>query len=535
MKVFCLLWYDPTLSRVDYRTSATMFASPELGIVTMRNAWDSNATAMLFHCGDYQGNAATTAVQKDVSSGHGEADQTAFQIVTRGQRITAYGNGLTANQSAITFRGTGQYGENVNGLIGADCYGKVQPRLLRASTSDAVDYIGGDAGGIYKSAAGVNRYRRHIVFLKPDTFLIVDDVTMNAGTSSYPDIDWRLSTINRPVIVSPDYATVTRGSAVLDVYRCSPDDFTMSQEGPINDSGDGVESIFLSIYRLKIVSTRPITREVMVTALHCRGTSDPAMAKPTVQRDGELVHINVSLPTGQQTVTVDLTNSTGSPNGAGGQVVARQLFYNGSAFDGNDLAANAADDGAIASDKTALLPGNTSSCANCSSFSRGVNGVMIDISGLKGSPNAADFVCKLGRTGAPSTWTDIPVPTSITTRPGAGVNGSDRVTIIFPDGAIADRWLQVTVKATAITDLGRNDVFYFGSAIGDTGDSAGDTRVTPADAVNVRNHGCSLLNPAAIDNTCDFDRDRQVNATDEIIARAHGSNSGTALPPLTAP
>jgi len=41
----------------------------------------------------------------------------------------------------------------------------------------------------------------------------------------------------------------------------------------------------------------------------------------------------------------------------GSDVAARRVFYNRSTFDGNDPAANEADDGAIAADKTALLPG----------------------------------------------------------------------------------------------------------------------------------------------------------------------------------
>ena len=40
-------------------------------------------------------------------------------------------------------------------------------------------------------------------------------------------------------------------------------------------------------------------------------------------------------------------------------VVGENIFYNDSSFDGNNPAANAADDAAIATDKTALLPGQT--------------------------------------------------------------------------------------------------------------------------------------------------------------------------------
>ena len=61
-------------------------------------------------------------------------------------------------------------------------------------------------------------------------------------------------------------------------------------------------------------------------------------------------------------------------------------------FDGNDPAANAADDAAIATDKTALLPGQTATFANYTSYSRGINGIMVDIAGLPGNVTANDFV-----------------------------------------------------------------------------------------------------------------------------------------------
>ncbi|MCK4275191.1 MAG: hypothetical protein KAX78_01670, partial [Phycisphaerae bacterium] len=72
-------------------------------------------------------------------------------------------------------------------------------------------------------------------------------------------------------------------------------------------------------------------------------------------------------------------------------VVGRNIFYNNCYFDGNDPAANAADDAAIATDKTALLPGGTAAFANYTSYWRGVNGVMVDMENAPGTPTVADF------------------------------------------------------------------------------------------------------------------------------------------------
>src|SRR5205814_10173492 len=52
-----------------------------------------------------------------------------------------------------------------------------------------------------------------------------------------------------------------------------------------------------------------------------------------------------------------------------------------------------------------------------------------------------------------SHWSDAPLPTEVLVRRGAGAAGSDRIEIVWPDGAIQKQWLQVTVKADANTGL----------------------------------------------------------------------------------
>jgi hypothetical protein len=217
-------------------------------------------------------------------------------------------------------------------------------------------------------------------------------------------------------------------------------------------------------------------------------------------------------------------------------VCNRWVFYNNSAFDGENAAANANDDGAIAPDKTALLPGGAATFANYTSYSRGINGIMVDVVSLPGTPTASDFTFKVGNDSTPAGWAAAPAPTSITVREGAGLGGSDRITIIWADNAIQKQWLQVTVKATDATGLASDDVFYFGNAVGETGNSATDATVKPTDEIGARNNPHTLGgNPAGIDDAYDFNRDKKVGPTDEIIARNNGTNSSTALKLIVAP
>ena len=216
-----------------------------------------------------------------------------------------------------------------------------------------------------------------------------------------------------------------------------------------------------------------------------------------------------------------------------GSVVGRSLFYNHSAFDGNDPAANAQDDNAIATDKHALQPTQSSSAANISSYSRGINGIMVDISGATGTLTAADFGFRIGNDNNPSAWAAAPAPLSVTSRPGP--SGSTRVELVWADNAIQNQWLQVTVKADAVTALAAADVFYFGSLIGESTDSVSPATITQADETAARSDPHPFLNPAPITNLHDYNRDGRVDAADQIIARNNlGASLASLSPPATA-
>ncbi|MBN2477368.1 MAG: cadherin-like domain-containing protein [Pirellulales bacterium] len=217
------------------------------------------------------------------------------------------------------------------------------------------------------------------------------------------------------------------------------------------------------------------------------------------------------------------------------EVVGRYVFYNGSSFDGNDSAANDDDDAAVATDKQALLPGGTATFANYTSYSRGINGLMIDVARLAATPTAADFALKVGNDNSPDGWSEGPAPTSVSVRPGMGVGGSDRMTILFADGDVLKQWLQVTALAGGNLGLVEDDVFYFGNAVADAGNSTNDARVNATDMLLARNNPRTFLNPAGVDFDYDFNRDARVNATDMLLARNNQTHFLNALQLITAP
>ena len=199
----------------------------------------------------------------------------------------------------------------------------------------------------------------------------------------------------------------------------------------------------------------------------------------------------------------------------------------------------------LATDKVALLPGQTSSFANYTNYSLGLNGIVVDLNGLPSGTTNAQMLASLQF----ARWDGIAVAgfvalpgaavpsASIVTAGGAG--SSDRVVISFPDNTVQNTWLRVTVLANAFTGLSANDVFYFGNVIGDfnvgnTTGSTGRIRVNATDTGAVRVNQSTLPNSAPVTNIYDVNRDGRVNATDTGLVRSNQQTLGIVAP-ITAP
>lgn len=249
-----------------------------------------------------------------------------------------------------------------------------------------------------------------------------------------------------------------------------------------------------------------------------------------------VVNASATLADGNDDLTPANNSASASTDiTAATEVVGRHVFYNDSAFDATSDAA------AIATDKQPLLPGQTATFDHYTSFSKGINGLIIDVDGLAnpGAVGLADFSFKTGNVNDSSTWADAPSPLTVNVLENQGVGGADRIVIIWasnnldetadPNEAVAAAWLQVNVLATAATGLASADTFYFGNAPGESG--AGNTPlfalVNATDEIGARNNS-KILPPATIVDVHDFDRNRRVDATDQIIAR----NNSTVLDAL---
>ena len=263
------------------------------------------------------------------------------------------------------------------------------------------------------------------------------------------------------------------------------------------------------------------------------GTAPAAVAVGDFNADGQadLAVANAGSP------SLGVLTNTLSPTLA--SVSGRYVFYNNSYFD-TSTTQNPTfnDDTAIATDKQALLPGQTAALKNYTSYSRGLNGLMVDIAGLAnaGSLNAADFLFKAGNDSSPAAWATLATAPAVTVRTGAGTGGSDRVTLIWADAAaVKGKWLQVTVNADANTGLAQDDVFYFGNAVGECGNSTANFVTDTFDITLTRTHRSVVPGSALITNVYDFNRDGKCDTTDISICRVSRTTVPTALQKISPP
>jgi len=170
---------------------------------------------------------------------------------------------------------------------------------------------------------------------------------------------------------------------------------------------------------------------------------------------------------------------------------------------------------------------------NYSSYSRGINGVIIDVKGLANTPTATDFLFQVGNTATSPVFSAAPSPLEITRRIGAGANGSDRITITWADNAIRNRWLRVQLLPTQTTGTNTADVFFFGNQVGETGNLAGNTAVNTSDTSRVLSNQTGFT-PASVTNVYDFNRDRAVNVSDIGLVLT-GQTGFTSLVLFTPP
>ncbi len=226
------------------------------------------------------------------------------------------------------------------------------------------------------------------------------------------------------------------------------------------------------------------------------------------------------------------------------EIINRRVFYNNTnnfGTGGSNNAPSVNPINAIDMTKEALLPGQTSSMLNYTNYSRGLNGIVIDVRGMSAENaallNAGSFEFASWDSFLSATPNFVPIaPTVVvSTFIGGGQNGSTRIKLTFVDREIENEWLRVTMRANGITRLPADDVFYFGNARFDVTPTAAESVTVNAFDVNRVRAAISTSNTGLVSNIFDVDRSGAINAFDVNAIRSVLANTSTLLRMFSAP
>ena len=177
-----LLWYDPTVPALSLGTLPTLHHFDDMEIVSARSGWSGNESLVVFKCGPFIGHQGIQEFSYDPGGGHVHPDANHFVVFGTGEwliRDDGYRAKWTGQHNTLLVDGEGQMGEGKQWFDGSEPLAvKAQPRITRVYSSRTLDHIVGDAAAAYPARLGVQRFQRHLLFLKPDVLLVIDDIQL---------------------------------------------------------------------------------------------------------------------------------------------------------------------------------------------------------------------------------------------------------------------------------------------------------------------------------------------------------------------
>ncbi len=176
-----LLWFDPNQQATPPDDLPTLRHFEDLGIVSARSDWSGKESLVVFKSGPPAGHdEVKKGFTYDPGFGHVHPDANHFVVFGAGKWIIqddGYRWKETGQHNTLLVDGFGQKGEHgmwfrpkpplpVEG----------EPTILAAESNAKLDLMAGDATGAYVREAGLRRYVRRLVFWKPATLLVLDDI-----------------------------------------------------------------------------------------------------------------------------------------------------------------------------------------------------------------------------------------------------------------------------------------------------------------------------------------------------------------------
>jgi hypothetical protein len=215
------LWYDETVKATDPSSLPSSIRFLGLDWVIMRSGWGQDDILFALRSGPWWN--------------HGHADLNSFILEAYGERLAVdLGRGAYSQDYFSTGLDYHVTSDGHNTIL-VDGEGQLNPTQLDESTppatiqdfftSSGFDYTVSDASQSYGSK--LNKFLRHIVFVKPYYFVMLDDLSSGSERASY---DWLVHTLASKSAISAaeNSMRIAQGKANLLIAVMFPEQFSWS-------------------------------------------------------------------------------------------------------------------------------------------------------------------------------------------------------------------------------------------------------------------------------------------------------------------
>jgi len=232
-----LLWYDETLDTAPLSTLPTFWNCDDIGWVTMRSNWAEDAVMVGFKCGPMHGHKVQEyyngqSLAREIAGGHGHPDVNSFQVYAHGKWLAIdplYERPKwTKTHNTLVVNGLGQLGEGTT-WFDRETVLKARARstLVKAESGKHYDYVIGDAENIYPGTLGLKKFLRHLVYVKPDVIVLLDELKADRES----DFEWLLHGEQSVERVEGLNCLVKTDDVAMDVHFLLPENLELRVAG----------------------------------------------------------------------------------------------------------------------------------------------------------------------------------------------------------------------------------------------------------------------------------------------------------------
>lgn len=299
-----LAWADPEVPAAPPTDLPTLRHFDDKDLVVMRSDWDGNEAVFGFRCGPHAGHHALQNYPQCIGGGHMTCDAGSFLLFAHGDWLISdgwYAYKHTEYRNTVLVDGIGQTGETNDALPWFECSElrreKRGPSVVHVESNAGYDYVVGNAMPAYEHAAGLTRYLRHVLYVKPYCWVIIDELqTREPATFDlfFHAFGQNFQT-DRPFIPSGANAWITGGEhGSLRITALQPANVQgFPEEQPIKGIGAHHDRD-MNILRLR--NTEPAAATIFVTVLEAFPTNTAPEITPSI--DGDM--LTLSYATGRE-------------------------------------------------------------------------------------------------------------------------------------------------------------------------------------------------------------------------------------------